>query len=467
MINLQNSNNTYISKNGKRRIFKPSLFVLVSFIPVCVLYYFLRFQFNFDREILGIYLLLQGLIAFLVFYTFTKENAGNFRLNVIDQLVLIVFCHSIYLLAFTLVRSPGIDSLLYSLKDYIFPVLIYWYCRRFRSKLEWVGIFKLIAFVMTIVSVVYIAEFYERIVLGNPPFAYTEKVRALTMDITSSDTLTGTVIKGDIYTLIRFEGPLSHNNVTGLAMAIGVLLSFVLARELKNNIFILTAMINFAGLLFAGPRTAMFAMAVSGAVYLWSVKKEIHGARENRFAKFVALTVAVLMLMSVFYFIDFSAYDQIYNIDSMFNTLISLLSANREFGDLTVLFRNPINWLGSGFPVPGDWTTAFNVVRSDDLFFIQLISMYGLIGGGVLFSGILQVLKQLIVDMRRPSEENRLVYQLGLVVVIAMLVSTVHTNALIRPQLFPLFYISLAAMSAYLDGHLMDSRKENSCLTKI
>lgn len=426
------------------------LYVLIGFVPLCILYYFARFQFDIDFIILSAYAVLQITIFLIVFFDFLRLSSR--QLNSLDVAVLILLLHTLYLILFTLMRSPSIDAIQYALKDYLFPVLLYWYCRNLTSRMEWLLLWKIVAIVMTVASLIYIAEFYDRIILANGPFAYTEKVRALTMEVTGSDELSGTVIKGDIYTLVRFEGPLSHNNVTGLAMALGALLSFMFAVGINNRMFLVAGIVNVVGLLVAAPRTAIFSALVSWFVFLLLGKgayRHVFGNAKN-IALFVFIVLAVFMI-SVF-MIDFSAYLIIISFESIFNTLFLMLANNSEFDDLIHLFANPLNWLGAGFPVPGFYDSDFNVVRSDDLFFVQLISMYGIIGVAILIFCVKLLFRRSLFRCSQVNGQIHLVFKLGFVIVVAMLVSTIHTNALVRPQLYPIFFIGLAAISYYFDS---------------
>ena len=73
----------------------------------------------------------------------------------------------------------------------------------------------------TIVAVIYTLEFFHRFILNLGPFQYTDKVSELLLNKTGRDSLGWSVNQGDLYTLVRFGGPLSHNNVTGLAISLG------------------------------------------------------------------------------------------------------------------------------------------------------------------------------------------------------------------------------------------------------
>ena len=89
--------------------------LLYCFIPVCILYYFLRFQFNIDSLVLLVYAVLQ----IFIFTVGISSFFSNFRLNRLDYIVLLGSLHAFYLLIYTYIKVPTVDTLLYH-KDYIF-----------------------------------------------------------------------------------------------------------------------------------------------------------------------------------------------------------------------------------------------------------------------------------------------------------------------------------------------------------
>lgn len=482
------------SAKRNRRISNFRMLTILCFIVISILYYFLRFQFDLDGAVISLYVILQTLICLVVVVSFFQRNAVRVYLTgSIDRLLLFATFHAFYLLAVTIVRNPASEALFYSVKDFIFPVMIYWYCRYSARAIDFEFMYKFIVGVMTIVALIYIAEFVDKVILGNPLFAYSQKVRELIMEKTVQSSISGTVIVGDLYTFVRLDGPLSHNNVTGLGMALGALGSIILAVEKKGKIFVLALVVNLFGLLLAIPRTAILSLLVAGGSYLWLRRSKLGviesmgqrsfsvrlepverlagaGSRGSTISprtedsphfrlhpsKFGIRTIfnilfsfSLVLWMFLTETLDISSYSNLLGYESTFVAGWNVLTNNQEITALMGSLLNPISWFGLGYPIPGDFSDEFNIVRSDDLFFLQLVSMYGFVGVAILLSGVWTVFK-LVVKNRGGG--IWVAYYLGISFCVAMIISTLHTNALIRPQLFPLFFISLAALAAYSES---------------
>ena len=101
--------------------FKPFLLLISFFLFINILYYFLRFQFNTDQEVLIIYTINLVLISFLALLNISNILANKDKINFIVLICLTLLFISLYLLVITFFRSPQISTIFYSLKDFIFP----------------------------------------------------------------------------------------------------------------------------------------------------------------------------------------------------------------------------------------------------------------------------------------------------------------------------------------------------------
>lgn len=432
------------------------LHILRCFIFVNVLYYFLRFQFNLDVQVLAVYAVLQLIIMMFAVLFFLNWAVKREQMELIDWLVLAITFQSLFLLLVTFFRKPELNSILYSIKDYVFPVLLFWYCRQYVRPNDWIKLYRFIAVIMTIVSIIYVLEFIHRILLGNPPFAYTQKIRDLKINLSGNQDLIMSYAVGNFYTLIRFEGPLSHNNVTGLGMAIGALVSIVLASYRMEKKYLIPFGVNVLALVLAGPRTAIFSLLVSLVVYYFLKPRSTKAKFASRIG-FLLICCAVLYIAATV--MDLSAYNQLYSFRNLLGTAEYLFTSAPEIPAIVDSLKNPLHWLGIGFPVPGDFSEFQNVVRSDDLFFIQLISMYGLLGIVLLTLGLFAMDRARIAVKSDGDDVSQCLCLLGITVAVLMLVTTLHTNALVRPQLYPLFFVCLASLSYCSRLSAQDSRK--------
>ena len=95
-------------------------------------------------------------------------------------------------------------------------------------------------------------------------------------------------------------------------------------------------------------------------------------------------------------------------------------------------------FIGFGFNYPNmnlNETHSFFPILEDDLFILQLITMYGAI------PLILFIRYLFFVKARIPFDLYNNKYWLSAkAIIICALISSFHTNAIIRPQIFPIFF---------------------------
>ena len=139
---------------------------------ISILYYFLRFQFNLDQEILFIYAFLQILIFLL--FILKINHFTNFKHSEISKILLIFFFHTIFLTILTTIKTLSIDAFLYSLKDYLFPVVLFWVVVMF--KIKYLYQLKVFHFISFLVSVIYLTDFILKIIFKQNTLVYLEKL---------------------------------------------------------------------------------------------------------------------------------------------------------------------------------------------------------------------------------------------------------------------------------------------------
>lgn len=436
----------------------PNLILLDIFLFINILYYFLRFQLPLDPYIVAIYFLVVILISFAVFIKGLRLSYINAPLGAVDIFVTFVLFHSLILTIVTWINTPALDSLLYSAKDYIFPIALYFYCRLYLTRNDWRRVFIVLLFLFSAVSVIYILEFSDKFLLNGGGFVYTEKLTELILKKTGSNNLSTSIIKGDNYALIRMLGPLSHNNVTGLGMAIGAVIGIAFWLYMPSFIKTIPILINIAGLILAVPRTAIFALIISVTLMLvFAIKR---GITQFSYIKILAYGSFVLVIVGLIsaYIMDWSAYGQVYSFSSIWRAGTYILTIP-ELSALKGMLADPLTWGGMGFAVPGQGPYDMHPIRSDDLFLVQLISMYGLPGIIFLVIGIFLV-GEVIYKSKYLGNGDHLIIMTSLGVLTAILVSTVHTNAMIRPQIFPVFFVALSAIGFYSSKYRIPSSKQ-------
>lgn len=422
-------------------------FLLIGpFFVISILYYFLRFQFELDHLVLIFYTLLQIAITLgAIFKLFKFLNKCH---GFIDKLVLLISIHFIYLLFFTLFRNFSSTTFLYVLKDFFTPICLYWYIR-FSLNLKYLRVLlNLILILSLIVSVIYLTDFYLKGIMGEPTLIYLEKIRNLTMEKSNSSVLSGTIVKGDVFNLFRFEGPLGHNSPTSVFISLGVVISILKLVFKTRGFNIIFLSVCVLALIISANRTALFACILTLIIHLSIFK--YNSINLFRFLKFGILFIFILTI--IFAFIEDNPFGFIFSFDSIFRNLDYILFSNKEFIELLPFFYIPFLWFGVGFPIVGGDSFLIDIVRSDDFFLIQLISIYGILFLYFLYKYLFnwyQKIKQISFLANR--EQLYVFYSFSCIIII-LLFSVLHAGTLIRPQIFPLFFASLAALSKILNS---------------
>jgi|TARA_B110001469_G_scaffold112991_2_gene116110 hypothetical protein len=409
--------------------------IIAPFFFVSILYYFLRFQFNFDSEVLAVYGFLQ--IIILVSFVLRINRFINFKYSNLSKIVLIFLFHTIFLTILTSLKTLSINAFLYSLKDYLFPVLLFW-CVLF-FKINFLKQLKSFSIISFIVSIIYLTDFYLKIILRQDPLVYLSRIRQLTMDATNSESLSGTFIKGDLFNFIRFEGPLGHNSPTSIFMAVGVFISFHLYQSYKNKYQLLILVINSIALIICANRTAIFSL-----IFTFFILKLLDNKNKLKIKKLIpSILIGISVSGIVLLFSSYFSLDKLFNLDSFTSGLNSILFNNEEISIFINNLLNPFSWIGTGFPNPIiskiDFIKSF---RSDDFFILQLLNTYGILSIFLVIS----LFKALIRNFKNKINKDCLIYKVYLGIVLILFFSCLHAGSLIRPQIYPILFFSLAAL---------------------
>lgn len=398
-------------------------FVVFLFIFNATLYYFLRFQFDINYVIIGIHLTLLVLLVFLGIY-YLKRNVNNLSIKMMMFLL-----YGVYLLSITFYNG-GTNALLYSLKDYIFVFLLFLFYYEYVKKDNYILLFYFVGIVGTIISSIYCLEvinFYNSTQTYNDVFDYTKNLRVAAAGSIGENIVTFTSSGSRFY---RMAGVLAHNNVTALVIGITVLSLIALNLSVKRLYLYPFIIFNFFTLILTGARTAIIAFLI-GCLYLyWNKIKNVI---------FILFSIPVSIYVIMYYFPG-SGY--IFNIDQFFNTFtksvedIQLIGIDRLYNII----------LGSGFNFPNMETYInssndylFPIV-SDHFFIIQLCTIFGVLPLLYLFYGIF--LNKEVCQNAKYKNYIRIVQS----IILVFFVSTLHTNALVRPQALHILILFLALL---------------------
>jgi len=415
-------------------------FFIVSFsLSLIILYFFLRFQFGFNTE---------ALAAILIVYLFTASYStlhgiANFHHSVgsLDALIKIFFFYTL-MLVFKTISLGGFTALLYSLKDYVFPILFGYMVSRALDRDQHITLLIFISFLCFIAGLIYIYEIY--IYSNNGEYMnYMKGLRNLYEVTHENSGNMQTVISGNLSNYTRLPGLLAMTNVTGVLLAIGVILSYTilnLGYKFLGSIFLIICLI---ATVLAMSRIAIFALFSGFLFYFY------HTNRLLSFAKYLFLVLFALMLIYIFNSTFFSGAVSLNSPERILNTFLvvfSLLGENLEIGRVYNLI------IGSGFTFYeyNKLSSIFGPILTEDLFIVYLVTAYGLFPLAFFFISMFYISNKILNSLKLNGPHKDYLLVLGMfssVIVFGM--STIHTNALVRPQLFPLFFVFLFLISRY------------------
>jgi hypothetical protein len=384
--------------------------ILFLFLFITVLYYFLRFQWGWDFIIISMQISLLVILSGIGIFKFILMKKSNRTNN--DLVFLLIAGYSVFLLLITSVRAASIEAISYSIKDYILPLLLMFYYSNIFKRITITYVFKVVAIIGTLVSLIYFLEFVNKIYLNNDVFQYTIGMRGV------SGSIGETLIREGGESFFRLAGPLSHANSTAIIIAAGLL---SLIPFVKNNSMIKIVLgFDLIVFLLTGSRTAWIAFIFSFLYY--------KGVSIKLLAKAIVFSIVIFSTLLSF----FPAISGLLNLERFILTIgdilnkVELLSFSRLYNIL----------VGSGFNYPGMSTAGnpfYNPILEDDFFLIQLITIFGLIPLAGFFVFIFKKRHPLIKrnDLWRSSQS----------ILIIFTISIFHTNAIIRPQIFPIFIL--------------------------
>jgi len=346
------------------------------------------------------------------------------RLHVLSQqdfFYLIVIFYSLLLLSLSSFRG-GMPALLYGAKDYLLPIMLLPAYKILLSYKNRRFIYYTVASLGFLVSFIYLCEFINKFILLEGYFSYTEGIRDLMNKKGFSGIAESSFDNGEIR-FFRMPGPISHSSATGLMIAIGLLAALPLKRKKIDPMPQLIILVSFVALILCGARTAWISCLI-GYVYYQRLN-------------FISLIMTLSAFLSTI--LMFSLYNpaitELINISRFSGTMVDILQ-KAEVLEISRFYNLVI---GIGFNYPGmleNEEFMFRPILEDDFFALQLFTMYGFLP--ILFFVYYIFRERKDVDMYIYEDKY---WRAGKAILICFLISVIHTNALVRPQLLPLFIL--------------------------
>lgn len=432
----------------KRVVFSSGIIVLT------LLYYWLRFATGFVGGFAALqvmFLALGAALGALVLFNKGLLTDGRSGFLNPDFVIFLALMHGIWFLPFLYVRD-GLYGAFYSGIGTILPFLLYYYfSRKFNDRAKRKVVF-VIELVLFFVAILYIAEFVNNFVLGNGSFQYSIALNEYVInELGGEEGVSSSWVQGDVYALVRLAGPLSHNNTTGLAIALGLVLAFGRIYLMKNKTAVLFFVVFATALFMTGARTSILAgiFGVFCIFVMYHGLKKAAGEILKFFLYMMPVSFLILWVGVDMGIVDMSAFSQLYNYQASAKT-IGALAGKVTFAIYgEQITHNPLSLItGLGYPSKDvQMAPLLSSFGDDDVFFMSILSRYGVIIPAL----FLLLLINAAIATRKHIHRSRLkngdaVYLLvaPLSCVFAALLSTVHTDAMFRAQIIPVVIILFA-----------------------
>ena len=224
----------------------------------------------------------------------------------------------------------------------------------------------------------------------------------------------------------------------------------VLQKDYSRTVFVAIFSVT---LLLTGARTAAISGVLGIFIFYMTLYGFIRGSKKLISGTLLFGLVMILILGLLVYYdiFDLGAFSQIYNAEKMSQTMGVMLGKSETFElYFSQISHNPLSLLfGLGGHSPDiGLRSTLSSFSDDDIFILSLISRYGLLLLMFILSFSFLVLRvRRCMQWRLPMNYVFLM-TVSIGVISAMMISAIHTDAMYKPQLFPVFIIFLSIVSS-------------------
>lgn len=438
------------------------------FCILSILYYFLRFQFGLIRLIpLAQYSAALYAIGLMIIF-FWRERPTFQK----DQLVLIVLMFLIYNFIHLIgsLISYGAVEALYVIKNYFVGLILYFVVLHLFKKKQSLNLVFIIMICCSVVAGIHVMEFISRtLALSSLPdipdfwrrfnLEYTGAFKySVAMDQYSKALnpegrgVNFAWVKVGQYILPRFAGVMGTLNASGFIMAIGAIISFsmIMFRHPSKAKFIIF-LICIAGLIISAARTSLLS-AISGMLIISVIGQKQYRMPYKTIFYLLLILLSLLIGLYLSGVINLKAFSYFYSMDGLKRT-INIISEDNQI-DLFILKMKSAGaiFFGYGFPPInyGLYGPSTPIV-SDHLFFLQLLSQYGVVFSLFFLTGSSFALYEAYNGFKKSYDQDSSYAVFAILALFpASLVSSLHTMSVISPQINPILVLLFACYSVLI-----------------
>lgn len=377
------------------------------------------------------------------------------KLNLLDYVLIWFTIYNVALLSFSFLRG-GPSYVPTHFHNYISGILMYFLVIRFVSRGRVAGVINLFMALAVVVSGLYLYEWFQVNVLGGAAFAWMTELGRFSA--------TGVFIKGSSeLDVVRVAGIFGHLHPTAAFAAAGAIAFFTkaLVSRKKRLLYLLGLFVCAGAVVLAGARVPALAMVLVGVLVAVSLVSSRNVSWKRLFTVGAYLLCALLIL----------SFMVLRNFDSFKILYVDRLIGHNTAGPLSwlkthaesplkrarlMVEQNPLAPItGAGFPLRavdvgilgGD---PLGPVRTDDLFPVQMLTQYGLLGMGLALAVFLAWRNMAGRMLRwRPGLEREDIAALVIAggVVSVFVLSSAHSGAMLRYGIYYWLFTMLGLIS--------------------
>lgn len=415
------------------------------FVPVSLLYYFLRFQFDLVAAIPVLKYALAGLAGSVLFFGVCLHRL-SFVKSKLDLAILVFFLCN---LGFSLVdlASAGMYPFLHDVKDYLTGFLMYFAIIAYCSRKQCTQIMNLIMLSCSVVALIYIAEFVRVMVLHDGYFTYTKLLNQYAIHLGTVGGVSQSALSADGATVIRMAGAVGHNNTTAFTIATGMILAFSkLLFKQASLVACMVFVVCFTALFLTGAKTSVLA-GMFGMMIIAVAAVRLHFFSPRIFL-YGGLT-AVVLVIALYAYGLLDVYSLIYG-KGLLETQLHILATKNSTMTAMEKLSNVMGFFGGYGFNHGHLETFFSPVFEDDIFYLQVITQYGVIGSLFFACFLFYGIRASYLNWKKSDLmfSGMMPYVWGAGAVIAStFISMLHTSAVIWPAINHVLFIVLACYS--------------------
>jgi len=385
-------------------------------------------------------------------YPKTWNSSGKKEVILLDELIAFFIFMNFTWVIYELVINGYMEGgrvLIYN----TIPLFLYFYIRRYSKEEDVNQILLILALTSIVVAGDILYERYVNVILlKSVPF----QVKNFNYVATIGSQTEQTQLMAYWY---RAPGILEHVHATGTYIGLGVVsfIHFYLLK--KNKIWLIFLIVNCMALIVSGARTALGATLISVVLFIYLQKKYL----KNKIIRMNRLLINIFVGFSSAIFLASLLYADV--LSTIFKSFFGSEAGINVFSFINYIIPMQLNEWYEGIkemPIgvffgygPGILKNQLKIA-SDDFFIIDLVARYGLIGFFIFYFIYFVFIKEVLFSLKKTSlsfkEIDKCKLILSLSVATLLLITTMHSGALVKKSIFPWLFVAYGIGRRYLFG---------------